>query len=93
MKYSLDNVNSSDSEALPPIKKAKLEALEAILDEFGLVTEVSFELFECEAPRLAKATLPPDFPPTVELYDYFALFFTPDLLKVITFNINRYANL
>ncbi|PVH67639.1 hypothetical protein DL98DRAFT_279450 [Cadophora sp. DSE1049] len=93
MKHPLDNANSSDSEAPPPIKKAKLEALEAILDEFGPITKVSFKPFECEAPRLAKATLPPDFPPTVEPYDYFALFFTPDLLKVITSNTNRYASL
>jgi hypothetical protein len=58
MKHPLDNTNSSDSEASPPAKKTKLEALEAILDDFGPITEVSFEPFECEPPQPAKATLP-----------------------------------
>jgi hypothetical protein len=92
MKHPLDNANSSDSEATPPVKKAKLEALEAILDEFGPITSVSFEPFQCETPQPAKATLPTDFPPTAEPYDYFTLFFTPRLLQIITANTNQYAN-
>ena len=93
MKHPLDNANSSDSEAPPPLKKAKLQALEDILNEFGPITSVSFEPFECETPRPAKAILPPDFPPSAHPYDYFALFFTPTLLQIITSNTNRYANL
>ncbi|PVH67788.1 hypothetical protein DL98DRAFT_523135, partial [Cadophora sp. DSE1049] len=80
MKHLLDNANSSDSEATPPVKKAKLEAIEATLDEFGPIKDVSFEPFECETSQPAKATLPPDFPTTAKPYDYFTLFFTPALL-------------
>ncbi|PVH71393.1 hypothetical protein DL98DRAFT_381752, partial [Cadophora sp. DSE1049] len=63
-----------------------------ILNEFGPITDVAFEPFECEALRSATATLPPDFLPSSELYDYFTLFFTPTLLQIITTNTNRYAN-
>jgi hypothetical protein len=93
MKHPLDNANSSDSEAPPPAKKTKLEALEAILDEFGPITDVSFDPFICEPPQPAKATLPPNFPSTAGPYDYFTLFFTPALLQIITSNTNQYANL
>jgi hypothetical protein len=93
MKHILDNANSSDSEAAPPKKRAKLEALEAILNEFGPLSGVSFEPFECETPQPAKAILPSTFLPTAEPIDYFTLFFTPTLLRIITSNTNRYANL
>ena len=95
MKHLLDNANSSDSEAPPPAKKAELKALEAILDDFGPVTNVTFEPFICESPQPAKAILPLEFPSTstAEPYDYFTLFFTPTLLKIISSNTNQYANL
>ena len=80
MKHPLDNANSSDSEAPPSLKKTKLEALKAILDEFGLIIDVSFKLFNCEPPQPVKAILPPNFPPITKLYDYFTLFFTLTLL-------------
>ena len=93
MKHPLDNTNPSDSEGSPPAKKTKSETLEAILDEFGPSKDVVFEPFECEPPQPAKATIPPNFPLTAGLYDYFTLFFTPTLLRIITSNTNQYANL
>ncbi|PVH75547.1 hypothetical protein DL98DRAFT_518555, partial [Cadophora sp. DSE1049] len=93
IKHLLDNANSSDSEATPPVKKAKLEAIEAILNEFEPIKDVSFEPFKYETLQPTKATLSPDFPATAKPYDYFTLFFTPTFLQIITSNTNRYANL
>jgi hypothetical protein len=50
-----------------------------MLHEFGLIERVLHTLFQTEQPRPAKALLPSTFPTQSHLYDYFTLFFTPDL--------------
>ena len=72
----------------------KAQSLQAILDQLGPITGVSFEPFQPEQPsQLARALLPPSFPPKPRPFDYFTLFFTPDLFQTITTNTNRYANI
>ena len=68
-------------------------ALEAILLELGPITSVSYDPFKCEPPQPAKALLPASFPPKPHPFDYFSLFFTPDLFKTITKNTNTYARI
>lgn len=60
-KHVLDNANSSDFKASPLIQKVRLDTLKALLNEFGLITDVSFELFKCEPLRPAKVILLLDF--------------------------------
>jgi hypothetical protein len=81
----------TDQPAKP--KKAKSRSLEDILHEFGPIKEVSYTPFNIEQPRPAKALLPSTFPIQPHPYDYFTLFFTPDLFRTITTNTNRYANI
>ena len=52
------------------------QSLEDILYQFGPITSVSYELFQCKQPRqAAKAVLPTSFPLNPYLFDYFGLFF------------------
>ena len=70
------------------------QALEDILHEFGPIDQVLYTPFQTEdPPRSAQALLPPTFPTNPYPYDYFALFFTPDLFRTITTNTNRYGNI
>ena len=80
----------------PEARGAKItQALENILLKLGLITEVSFEPFQPVTKQPARAILPPTFPlpPKRYPFDYFSLFFTPELLQTITTNTNRYTNL
>lgn len=88
----------SDSSSKPtsqPTKpnKHKSQALEDILHEFEPIERVSYTPFQTEEPRPAQALLPSTFPTQPHPYDYFTLFFTPDLFYTITINTNRYANI
>jgi hypothetical protein len=66
--------------------------LEDILTEFGSINQVIFDPFKLEHPhRHAQALLPPTFSATSHPFDYFTLFFTPNLFQTITTNTNRYA--
>jgi hypothetical protein len=97
MAYSSSD-SSSDSSSEPtdqPAKpnKRKAQSLDDILHEFGPIKDVSYTPFEIEEPRPAKPLLPSTFPTQPHPYDYFTLFFTPDLFRTITKNTNRYANM
>jgi hypothetical protein len=72
--------------------KPKARSLEDILHEFGPIEGVSYTLFQTEQRRPAQALLPLIFPTQPYPYDYFTLFFTPDLFRTITTKTNRYAN-
>jgi len=79
----------------PEPKGAKItQSLENILLKLGPITEVSFEPFQPEPKQPARAILPPTFPlpPKRHPFDYFSLFFTPELFQTITTNTNRYAS-
>jgi hypothetical protein len=77
-----------------PIPHTKAQSLQAILDQLGPISGVSFELFQLEQPsQLARALLPPSFLQKPRLFDYFAFFFTHDLFQTITTNTNRYASI
>jgi len=86
--------NSSLEPANQPARpnKPKARSLKDILHEFGLIEEVFYTPFQIEQSRPANALLPSTFPTQPHLYDYFTLFFTPDLFRTITINTNRYAN-
>ena len=71
----------------------KSKVLEDIIEQLRPVTNVVYTHFECEPRQSAKALLPASFPSNPRPFDYFSLFFTPDIFKTITTNTNRYANL
>jgi hypothetical protein len=76
----------------PP--KVHSQSLEDILHQFGPITDVSYEPFQCEQPRqAAKAVLPTSFPSKPSPFDYFSLYFTHGLFQTITTNTNQYANI
>ncbi len=74
-----------------PVQEHKARTLQDILDEFGSIDQVTFEPIRLEPHRHAQALLPPSFTEHSHPYDYFALFFTPNLFQTITKNTNRYA--
>jgi transposase IS4-like protein len=82
---------SSSSPTQP--KRQKALSLEDILRRLGPITDVSYEPFKCEPEQPAQVLLPPSFPRNAHPFDYFSLFFTPDLFQTITTNTNRYASL
>jgi len=69
----------------------KTHSLQEILDEFSPLTDITYEPVKIEDHREAYALLPPTFTEHSHPYDYFALFFTPDLFNLITKNTNEYA--
>jgi hypothetical protein len=78
---------------LPPTtatqpKKQTAQSLEDILLSLGPITGVSYEPFCPEPKQLARALLPPSFPPKPCQIDYFSLFFTRELFQTITTNTN-----
>ena len=74
-------------------KAPKARSLEDILLEFGPPTSVSYEPFQTEPQQAASACLPTSFPQKPCPFDYFSLFFTPDLIQTVTTNTNRYTSL
>jgi hypothetical protein len=79
----------------PPVKRArqKSQVLKDIIDKLRLVTNVLYTPFKYESCQPAKALLPTSFPLNPRPFDYFSLFFTPELFKTIIKNINRYASI
>ena len=64
----------------PPLGGKSSQSLENILRRLGLITDVHFDPFQPEPKQSARAILPPTFPPKPHPFDYFSLFFTPELL-------------
>jgi hypothetical protein len=93
MAYLSSSLSPEPTYQPPKSNKPKTQSLKDILHEFGLIEVVSYALFQIEHPRPIKALLPSTFPTQPYPYDYFTLFFTPDLFRTITININRYANM
>ena len=75
----------------PPVERArrKSQVLEDIIDKLGPVTNVLYTPFKYESRQLAKALLPASFPSNLRPFDYFSLFFTPELFRTITKNTTR----
>ena len=71
---------------------AKALSLEDILLQLGPIADVQFDPFQPEPKQPPKAQLPSSFPQNPHPFDYFSLFFTPDLFRTITSNTNRYAS-
>jgi hypothetical protein len=67
------------------------QTLDQILAEFEPLEEVVFEPIQVESQRAAQPLLPPTFTTTSHPFDYFTLFFTHDLLQLITKHTNQYA--
>ena len=60
--------------------RRKARSLEDILLEFKSIDQVFYEPFQAEEPkRVATILLPPTFTTRPHPYDFFTLFFTPDL--------------
>jgi len=93
MDLTSDSSFNSSPEPTNQPTKLKAQALEDILHEFGPIERVLYTPFQTEQPRPTQALLPATFPTQPHPYDYFALFFTPDLFQTITTNTNRYANM
>jgi hypothetical protein len=76
-----------------PNKAAKKEAIVSTLRQQFEPSSVVFTPLQPELPRPASANLPTSFPPILQAtpFDYFTLFFTPELYKLIARNTNTYA--
>ena len=70
---------------------SKARSLEDILAEFKPIDQVIFKPVDIEAHKDAQALLPPTFLSSSHPFDYFALFFTPELIETITKNTNQYT--
>jgi hypothetical protein len=78
----------------PSIKQPtqrKEHSLQEILDEFSPLIDITYEPVKVEDHREAYTRLPPTFTEHSHLYNYFALFFIPNLFNLITKNTNKYA--
>jgi hypothetical protein len=71
----------------------KSKVFEDIIEQLRPVTNVVYTPFKCEPRQSAKALLLASFLLNPRLFDYFSLFFIPDIFKTIITNTNRYANL
>ena len=81
MHSTSDSSSNLGSEQPTKPNRRLPQSLEDILHEFEPIEQVLYTPFQTEQPRrAAKALLPPTFPTEPHPYDYFALFFTPDLL-------------
>jgi Transposase IS4 len=69
----------------------KGRTLDDIVAEFGPINQVVFEPVQLEPSTPARALLPHQFLATSHPFNYFTLFFTPELFSTITKNTNRYA--
>jgi hypothetical protein len=67
--------------------------LKIYFTNLSAIEQVSYTPFKIEDQRPAIALLPSTFPLNPHPYDYFTLFFTPDLFRTITTNTNRYASI
>ncbi|KAE9364194.1 hypothetical protein N431DRAFT_496766 [Stipitochalara longipes BDJ] len=85
----------SDTSSSPEPDSAQLPAgLQEILYRLRPITGVSYNPFKYEPKQPAKALLPTSFLlKKRHPFDYFSLFFTPNLFHTITTNTNRYASL
>jgi hypothetical protein len=82
---------SAIEQSTEPIRQ-KARSLEDILLEFGPIDRVFYKPFQVEErKRVVTALLPPTFPTRPHPYDYFTLFFTPDLFQTITTKPDQYA--
>ena len=86
----MQNTSRND---LQGTSQSKTLSLEDILRQLGPIKDVFFEPFQPEESIEARAVLPPSFPARPHPWDYFTLFFTPELFETITTNTNRYAGL
>ena len=78
-KYTMEEPSQPTSVA-PATLHTKARSLQAILDQLGPITSVSYTPFQPEEPKQeARALLPPLFPKKARLIDYFTLFFIHDL--------------
>ena len=68
-------------------------SLDDILAEFDPLDQVVFDPIQLEPPTRARPLLPPTFSGSSHPFDYFSLFFTPDLFHLITTNTNRYTDI
>jgi hypothetical protein len=68
----------------------KEHSLQEILDEFSPLIDIIYKPVKVEDHREVYARLLLTFTEYSHLYDYFALFFIPDLFNLITKNINEY---
>jgi hypothetical protein len=75
-----------------PNKAAKKEAIVNTLHQQFKPSSIVFTPLQPELPRPISANLPTSFPPILQAisFDYFTLFFTPELYKLITRNTNTY---
>jgi hypothetical protein len=97
--YIMDSSCQQPSTKQPFIKQPfikqptqhKEHSLQEILDEFSPLIDIIYKPVKVEDHREAYARLPPTFTEYSHLYDYFALFFIPDLFNLITKNTNEYA--
>jgi len=69
----------SDYTSSPQPVERKSKVLDNIIDKLGLIDEVLYTPFQCEPPRDLIPLLPDSFPLKPRPFDYFSLFFTPDL--------------
>ena len=83
-----------DTESLTsPVVPKKNQSLEEILIVLSPISSILYTPFQPESSRLAKLLLPLTFPPKLYPFNYFSLFITPDLFKIISMNTNKYASL
>jgi hypothetical protein len=71
-----------------PNTAPKVLSLEDALAEFGSIDKVIYKPVELEPHRDAQALLPPTFSTKSHPFDYFTLFFTPEIFSTITKHTN-----
>jgi hypothetical protein len=74
-----------------PNNTPKARSLKEILAEFKPIDQVIYEPIELEPHRDVQALLPPTFSTKSHPFDYFTLFFTPQLFSTITKHTNQYV--
>jgi hypothetical protein len=77
----------------PKLKETKSFTLHEIIEQCGDLKSIEFTPFMAEDKRAAKPLLPTTLPINPTPADYFALFFTDNLLNIITKNTNKYASI
>jgi hypothetical protein len=71
-----------------PNNTPKARSLEEILAEFKPIDQVIYETIKLEPHRDGQALLPPTFLTKSHPFDYFTLFFTPEIFSTITKHTN-----
>ena len=90
--YSSPYYSDYSSPPPQPIER-KSKVLKDILEKLGPIDKVLYTPFKIKPPQDPKPLLPSSFPSNPHLFDYFSLFFTPNLFKTITRNTNQYASI